>query len=296
MGEKSGAIKAPAKLNIRLKVTGRRPDGYHDLVSIMVPVDLFDHLEMRVIPGGVTLSCTGLPVPGDETNLVVKAAQAFLDRTGVQRGVAIRLEKRIPVAAGMGGGSSDAAGVLLLLNRLSGKPLSPEALQETAKDLGADVPFFLACRPAVARGIGEILDPISLWPEFRYVIVTPRIKVSTAWVYRNLQLKKLTKDEHVHISEILREKPEAIARILDNDLESVTSARFPVIETIKHSLLGAGAEGALMTGSGPSVFGVFSSPGQAETARDHLVSRNLGDVFLVRKWERPSALSRKFRR
>jgi 4-diphosphocytidyl-2-C-methyl-D-erythritol kinase len=286
VGKETRRIKAPAKLNIRLKVTGRRPDGYHDLVSIMVPVDLFDHLEMRVIPEGVTLSCTGLSVPEDETNLVVKAAQAFLRRTGVQKGVAIRLEKRIPVAAGMGGGSSDAAGVLLLLNRLSGKPLSQEALQETAKDLGADVPFFLACRPAVARGIGEVVDPISLWPEFRYVIVTPRIKVSTAWVYRNLQLKELTKDEHVHISEILREKPEAIARILDNDLESVTSARFPVIETIKHSLLDAGAEGALMTGSGPSVFGVFSSSGQAEAARDLLLSRDLGDVFLVRKYER----------
>lgn len=289
-------IRAPAKLNIRLKVTGRRPDGYHDLVSIMVPVDLFDHLEMRVIPKGVTFSCCGLPVPENETNLVVKAARAFFLKAGAAQGVSIRLEKRIPVAAGMGGGSSDAASTLLLLNELWGKPLSLGDLDETARALGADVPFFLACRPAIARGIGEILDPISAWPEFWYVIVTPRIQVSTSWVYENLQLKELTRDEYLHISDILREKPEAIARILENDLESVTSARFPAIETIKHLLLDVGAEGALMTGSGPSVFGLFSSSEQAEAARDQLLSRNLGDVFLVRKWERPSALSRKFRR
>ena len=285
-GQEVHRIRAPAKLNICLKVTGRRPDGYHELVSVMIPVDLFDHLEMRVIPEGVFLSCSGLPVPSDETNLVVKAARAFFARAGLKKGVSIRLEKRIPVAAGMGGGSSDAASALLLLNELWGQPLSPEDLHETAQALGADVPFFLACKPAIAGGIGDILDPISAWPEFRYVVVTPRIQVSTAWVYENLQLKELTRDEYLHINTILREKPVEIARILDNDLESVTSARFPIIETIKHLLLDSGAQGALMTGSGPSVFGVFSASGQAAAAKDHLLSRNPGDVFLVRKWER----------
>jgi 4-diphosphocytidyl-2-C-methyl-D-erythritol kinase len=284
--ERVGAIEAPAKLNIRLKVTGRRPDGYHDLVSIMVPVDLFDHLEMRVIPKGISLSCGGYPVPEDETNLVAKAARAFFTKANLDHGVSIRIEKRIPVAAGMGGGSSDAAAALLLMNALWENPLSPGDLHETGRTLGADVPFFLACRPAVARGIGDILDPISMWPEFWYVIVTPRIGVSTSWVYRNFQLKELTRNEHFHIKNLLRERPVAIARILENDLESVTSARFPEIEKIKHSLLNAGAEGALMTGSGPTVFGVFSSSGPAEAARDHLISQDAGDVFLVRKWER----------
>jgi 4-diphosphocytidyl-2-C-methyl-D-erythritol kinase len=279
-------IKAPAKLNIRLKVTGRRPDGYHDLVSVMVPIDLFDVLEMQVIPEGLMFACRGLKVPDDESNLVAKAAQAFFTRAGLKKGISIRLEKRIPVAAGMGGGSSDAAAALLLLNQVCSKPLSPEDLHVTARALGADVPFFLASRPSLARGIGDILEPIEAWPEFWYVVVTPPIQVSTAWVYRNLQLKKLTSDEYHHISDILREKPAAIARILENDLESVTSARFPVIETIKHVLLDSGAEGALMTGSGPTVFGVFDSSRQAEAARDHLLSQKLGDVFLVRKWER----------
>ena len=279
-------IKAPAKLNIRLKVTGRRPDGYHDLVSIMVPIDVFDVLKMQGIPEGVVFSSRGLKVPGDERNLVVKAAKAFFDKTGLNKGVSIRLDKRIPVAAGMGGGSSDAAAVLLLLNQVCSEPLSREDLRATARDLGADVPFFLASKASLARGIGDILELIEAWPDFRYVVVTPPIQVSTAWVYRNLQLKELTRDEYHHINDMLREKPAAIARILENDLESVTSAKFPVIETIKHVLLDLGAEGALMTGSGPTVFGVFLSPRQAEAARNHLLSQKLGDVFLARKWER----------
>jgi len=279
-------IKAPAKLNIRLKVTGRRPDGYHDLVSIMVAIDLFDLLEVRVVPEGVMFSCRGLEVPEDERNLVVKAAKAFFAKAGLEKGVSIRLQKRIPVAAGMGGGSSDAAAALLLLNQACSKPLSPEDLHQTARALGADVPFFLECRPSLARGIGDILEPIEAWPEFWYVVVTPPIHVSTAWVYRSLQLKELTRDEYGRISAILREKPAPIAGILENDLESVTSARFPVIETIKHLLLDSGAEGALMTGSGPTVFGVFDSSRKAKAARDQLLSQNLGDVFLVRKWER----------
>ena len=142
-------IKAPAKLNIRLKVTGRRPDGYHDLVSIMVPIDVFDVLKMQGIPEGVVFSSRGLKVPGDERNLVVKAAKAFFDKTGLNKGVSIRLDKRIPVAAGMGGGSSDAAAVLLLLNQVCSEPLSREDLRATARDLGADVPFFLASKASL---------------------------------------------------------------------------------------------------------------------------------------------------
>ena len=133
-----------------------------------------------------------------------------------------------------------------------------------------------------------MVEPIPGWPEFCYVIMTPRIQVSTSWVYQNVQLKELTRDEYSHIKAVLREKPVAIARILENDLESVTSARFPIIETVKHSLLDLGAEGALMTGSGPSVFGLFTSFEQAAAARESLVSLNLGDVFLARQWERGS--------
>jgi 4-diphosphocytidyl-2-C-methyl-D-erythritol kinase len=279
-------IKTPAKLNIRLKVTGRRPDGYHDLVSFMVPVDLFDFLELSPAPEGVSLSCQGFPVPADETNLTVRAARAFLSKAGMDKGVFIKLEKKIPVAAGMGGGSSDAAAVLLLLNEMWAQPLSAATLYELACGLGADVPFFLNCKPSLARGIGEILEPVEGWPDFWFVIVHPPIHVSTSWVYRNLQLKELTRDDYDRTKIILKEKSVPVAGILENDLESVTSARFPVIETIKHSLSELGAEGALMTGSGPSVFGVFRSPRRAKAAKAHLLSLRLGEVFLVRKWER----------
>lgn len=280
-------VKAPAKLNIRLKITGMRPDGYHELVSLMVPIDLLDLLEVSSDPSrGIALACEGYHVPSDETNLVHRAAQSFLHRTGIQMGVRIKLVKNIPVSAGMGGGSSDAAAVLLALNEICSEPLSLEELHSIAVQLGADVPFFLYGRPAIARGIGEILEPVEAWPKLWYVIVTPPLQVSTAWVYRNLRSKKLTKDEYGYIKDTLRKDLFTVSEILENDLETITSASFPVIDTIKKHLLDAGAEGALMTGSGPTVFGVFNSQDQAILARKHAISRDLGDVFLAKGWER----------
>ena len=280
-------VKAPAKLNIRLKITGIRPDGYHELVSIMVPIDLFDLLEVSPNASGrIDLGCEGFHVPSDETNLVHRAVRSFLLRTGIQIGVRIALIKNIPVSAGMGGGSSDAAAALLALNEMCSGPLSQEELHSIAIQLGADVPFFLYCRPAIARGIGEILDPLEGWPKFWYVIVTPPVQVSTAWVYRNLRSKKLTKGEYDYIKDMLKKDHFTISHILENDLETVTSASFPVIDTIKKHLLDAGAEGALMTGSGPTVFGVFNRQGQAILAKKHAISLDLGDVFLAKGWER----------
>ncbi len=278
--EKSKLL-APAKLNIRLKVTGRRPDGYHELFSIMVPVSLFDHLELEMtLNGRIRLTCQGLPIPVNEKNLVYRAAQAFFSRTGCESGLSLKLTKNIPVAAGLGGGSSDAAGTLMALNDMCSNPLTSGELAELAVSLGADIPFFLKNSPCVARGIGEILEPIEKWPEFWYVIVTPPIKVSTAWVYANLKLK-LTTGEYDFIIACLVSDSFDIAEILENDLETVTVSHFPVINTIKKSLLDRGAKGALMTGSGPSVFGIFESKDQALSAKSHLSSRNLGDIFVV---------------
>ncbi len=274
-------ITSPAKLNIRLKVTGRRPDGYHDLVSIMVPIDLFDHIELETgRTQGISLSCKGLSVPEDETNLVFRAARAFFSRTGLEQRLSIKLTKNIPVAAGLGGGSSNAACTLNALNKMWSDPLSFQDLEEVAVRLGADVPFFLYSRPCIARGIGEILKPIEKWPELWYVIVMPPIRVSTAWVYGNLKLK-LTKDEYLFILQRLAKDPIDIMGILENDLERVTASHFPVVNAIKKSLVDAGAEGALMTGSGPSVFGIFKSGDHALLAKRHLASQNLGAVFAV---------------
>lgn len=271
-------------MNLRLKVTGRRPDGYHELVSLMVPVDICDVLEFQVIPEKVELAWEGLPVPADENNLVLRAAEAFFGRSGLKGGVFARVTKNIPVAAGMGGGSSDAAATLLSLNHLWSSPLTLKTLKELALQLGADVPFFLVPRPSIARGVGEVLEPVERWPEFWYLIVTPRFQVSTAWVYGNLRLG-LTSDEYVRIKDQLGKECLVISQFLENDLESVTSAKFPILERIKKTLLEAGAEGALMTGSGPSVFGVFGSKKQAERAREKILPHNFGGVLLATNWK-----------
>jgi 4-diphosphocytidyl-2-C-methyl-D-erythritol kinase len=155
-----------------------------------------------------------------------------------------------------------------------------------AVELGADVPFFLESKPSLATGIGEILEPLEKWPKFWYVIVKPPLQVATSWVYKNLKLK-LTRGEYDFIVKILKSDPFTISDLLDNDLERVTAARFPIIETIKTCLMDTGAEGALMSGSGPSVFGVFSSLNQAERAKKSLISQNLGDLFVVTDWKRP---------
>ena len=279
-------IKAPAKLNLRLKVTGLRRDGYHELVSVMIPIDLFDLLEFEDIrERGIRLVCEGKKVPRDETNLVHRAARSFFSRTGIREGVAIKLIKNIPVSAGMGGGSSDAAAVLLALNEMWSRPLSFAELHKVAVELGADVPFFLIGKPCLARGIGEILEPLKTWPKCWYIIVRPPVEVSTSWVYGNLKLI-LTTGEYDYIKQVLNDAPVSIPQILENDLERVTLAAFPVIETIKKSLIQAGAQGALMTGSGPSVFGVFTTEEQALSGKQQLVLQNLGDVFMATTWSK----------
>jgi len=247
-------------------------------------VDICDVLEFQVRPEKVELIWEGLPVPVDENNLVIRAAEAFLVRSGLKGGVFARVTKNIPVAAGMGGGSSDAAATLLCLNHLWSGPLTLETLRELALQLGADVPFFLEPKPSIARGIGEVLEPIARWPELWYLIVTPRFQVSTAWVYGNLRLG-LTLNEYGRIKDQLGKESLVISQFLDNDLESVTSAKFPMLVRIKKTLLDAGAEGALMTGSGPSVFGVFSSRKQAEQAREKIVPHDFGMVLLAANWK-----------
>ena len=290
MDARTYTTKASAKLNLRLKVIGLRPDGYHELVSLMVPVDICDMLEFQVIPEKIELVWEGLPVPVDEHNLVKRAAAAFFDRSSVRGGISVRVTKNIPVAAGMGGGSSDAAATLLSLNHLWSGPLSPGALKDLALQLGADVPFFLDPRPSIARGVGEILEPVERWPEFWYLIVTPRFQVSTAWVYGNLRLG-LTRNEYDRIRDELGKESLVISQFLENDLESVTSAKFPILDRIKKTLLDAGAEGALMTGSGPSVFGVFGSRNRAEQAKEKILPHDFGMVLLASNWKQKPLLS-----
>ena len=288
------SVFAPAKVNICLRVTGRRPDGYHELVSIMVPVALYDQLELEFIEEpGIRMICRGFSAPSSADNLAWRAAQSFFSRIGWLKGLFITLTKGIPVAAGLGGGSSDAAATLMALNELFSKPLLPKELAELALKLGADVPFFLRRCPCIARGIGEILEPLPKFPPLSYVIVMPDVSVSTAWAYKALDQPsfdlleedkpelELTTDDIYYMKRNLEKMPMEVCRLLVNDLERVTAARFPIIEEIKQSLVDAGAMGALMSGSGPSVFGVFRSETMASRAKSILDTASLGHVFVV---------------
>lgn len=287
-------LKAPAKLNFGLRVLGRRQDGYHELETVMVPVALYDEIDLEITGCGVKVSGEGFEVPDDEGNLVGRAAKEFFRAARVEGGITARIRKRIPVAAGLGGGSSDAACTLKALNDMYGRPLATGALETVALCVGADVPFFLKGGPCLAGGIGEILKPVKNWPELWYVIVTPPIHVSTARVYGSLKSPpveaqnpdtgefRLTEKALGYIIAHLEQRPFNIGDFLENDLEPVTTSDFPVILEIKKALIEAGAEGALMSGSGPSVFGVFTSREDALRGKKPLVLMDVGDVFLVR--------------
>ena len=281
-GQAGIEMEAPAKLNLVLRITGQRADGYHEIESVFVPVALYDTVKITMCAQGIGLLCKGKKLPEDPNNLVYQAAHRFFLRTGISNGAEITLTKRIPISAGLGGGSSDAAATLRGLNLLWDHPLSEEDLKKVALSLGADVPFFLLQKPAVARGIGEILEPIDGFPEWWYAIVCPELRVSTEWAYKMVRLR-LTDRGDKDIMKIFDGATPSIPDLLFNDLESVTLRKYPFLSSIKASLKALGALGALMTGSGPGIFGVFDSEKRAHDAGKALLSQwRKHDVFVVK--------------
>jgi 4-diphosphocytidyl-2-C-methyl-D-erythritol kinase len=267
----------PAKVNLYLKVLARREDGYHDLVTVMQPLSLAD--ELRLAPGkGLSLVCRHPEVPSGQQNLVWRAAEKFGSATGQIPQIHIELVKKIPVAAGLGGGSSDAAGTLLALNELTGKPLSAEALHELAAELGADVPFFLLRGPAVGRGIGTILSPLDL-PPYWYVLLNPGLAISTAWVYGNLDLKALAQTGAPLPVDWDGDHPETWVA---NDLETVTLSRYPELRELLAGLSEAGALVQGMSGSGPTLFGLFYEAEAAQAAVSKLRQNFSGWITVTR--------------
>jgi 4-diphosphocytidyl-2-C-methyl-D-erythritol kinase len=257
-------LQAPAKVNYRLDVVRRRPDGYHDLRMIMQRIGLCDDIVITELETpGIRVSCGAAGVPEGPDNIVWRAADALLRRSGRQTGLAIQITKRIPVAAGLGGGSSDGATVLMGVNELLGLGLSDQELMAIGVTLGADVPFFIFKRTALAEGIGEQLTALDGVPPVWLVLVNPNVPVSTAWVYQNL---RLTSEKVLTKIPLLYNSVADVCAVLANDLETVTISRYSIIREIKERLLAAGASGALMSGSGPTVFGVFSDEGAARQA------------------------------
>lgn len=280
---RSAVLAAPAKINIFLRVLGKRADGFHEISTLMQPVSLYDEVTIEVSSGsGITLESTEGAPSGPE-NIAFRAASLFLEETGIDVRVSIKLRKNTPSGAGLGGGSSDAATVLMGLNDLLEAGLDDATLMELAARLGSDVPFFILRRPALATGRGEILDPVDL-PAFDYVLVNPGVVVPTARVYSNLDLTKSLENSNLTVSVETLEGPENLVKILHNDLEGVTVSDHPVVNALKDRLIEAGALGSLMSGSGPTVFGVFSGRDAASAAFDALIREldSTHSVFLVR--------------
>lgn len=283
-------ILSPAKINLFLQVTGRRSDGYHKLVTLMSCISLYDVMTFDFETPGISVRCDSPNVPDNEANLAFKAANLFYDRlstvggchvgSGGCGGVSIFIEKQIPVAAGLGGGSSNAGRTLLQLNQYHGWPFSAVEMNRMGLAIGADVPFFLQEKPAVATGIGERLKVYSGLPVLPMVVACPDISVSTAAVYKklNLGLTKCGKKLKNFFSD---KSAFDVDQYLCNDLETVAIPKYPVISDIKRQLLQMGAHGALMSGSGPAVFGIYPDLRKARRACERLSTQHLWRLFVA---------------
>ncbi len=272
-------LLAPAKINLGLRILGRREDGYHLLESLFVPIDLADRVaiescDTRRVDFHLESDVPG--VPGDGSNLVVRAALAFLAAAGMEAGLRLVLEKQIPAAAGLGGGSSDAAAVLRGLARIYPDAISPEGLRELALRLGADVPYFLDPRPALVTGIGEEIVPIPGIPVFSLLLVHPGVPLATPDVYRayrtsGASLTPVPAGSTIRRIRALREGGDhALAELLENDLEPTAGKLCPRILELREVIEGNGALAVGMSGSGPTVFGIFRDTIAASQARDRL--------------------------
>ncbi|MCI6018001.1 MAG: 4-(cytidine 5'-diphospho)-2-C-methyl-D-erythritol kinase [Clostridiales bacterium] len=279
-------LKAMAKINLGLDVIGKREDGYHELRMVMQMINLYDKISITVSrEPGIRLT-TNLPfLPVNENNIVCKAAKLIIDEFHLDKGVDIILEKHIPVAAGMAGGSSDGACVLYGMNKLFGLGLSKKELMTRGVRLGADVPYCILRTTALSEGIGEILTTLPPMPKCHILVAKPGISVSTKAVFGKLNVNDIRHHPDIDgiVSAIRENNLYQIAKKMENTLESVTIRDYPVIDTIKQTMAANGALGALMSGSGPTVFGLYDDEKKAKDAYCVLKQGNLAkQVFLTR--------------
>lgn len=270
--DKSIQIKSRAKINLSLDVLGRRDNGYHDVEMVMQQINLYDIVTIEKSASGITLTCSDHFLPTDDKNLAYRAAQLMMDLFSLEVGFRIHIEKNIPIAAGLAGGSTNAAAVITGINELCQLGLSTQKLQEIGFQLGADIPFCFMEGCAVARGLGEQLTPIRGFEHAWMVLVKPNFGVSTKEVYTQLNLDAIT--EHPDTSRMIQalenqNKFEIYTQMI-NVLESVTLKLYPKVSEIKSTLSEFGADSVLMSGSGPTVFGFFSTYERAKTAHKKL--------------------------
>lgn len=279
-------LKARAKINLGLDVVRRREDGYHEVKMVMQMLRLYDQIDIeKTQESGILVRSNLSFLPTDERNIAYKAAKVMIDRFGLEQGVIIRIEKHIPVAAGMAGGSTDCAAVLYGMNKLFGLRLNQKKLREIGVKLGADVPYCLMRQTALSEGIGEILTPISPLQDCPILIAKPSVSVSTRHVYEHLKLDEQTM--HPDIDGIVTALADGdlygVTDRMANVLETVTVLEHPVIDEIKKQMMASGAVNALMSGSGPTVFGIFDDEEKAKKACEDMKASGLArQIYLTR--------------
>ena len=260
------SLPSYAKINLGLQVIRKRPDGYHDIETVMQTVDLTDTVTVAPLPSQIEVTCTDPSVPVDDRNLVYRAAQMLRDQFGIEGGVRIDIQKQIPVAAGLAGGSGNGAVTLLALNRLWELNLSEQDLLGLAAQLGSDIPFCMIGGTALATGRGEHVEQLDVQCPCAFVLATPDCQISSAWVYQNLKIS-LT-NTHSMINLILcalrQSDTMQLVSCIQNDLEKSVLEAFPIVDRVKRVLAGCGASGVLMSGSGPTVFGIVPERTVAE--------------------------------
>ena len=273
--------KSPCKVNLLLNILGRRADGFHELETVFQPVALCDEMTFEPAANGITLSCNDKTLPTDSGNLVYRAAEKFFTAAKTSGGVKIHLEKKIPLAAGLGGGSGNAAITLLALNELFGKPLAGERLFEIAAALGSDIPFFLQEKPALAIGRGEKIQPVEKFAVLRgkaFLLIHPGFGISTPWAYQNLARFPAAlngrKGRAQKLISLLQtgDLPSASAEFY-NSLEAPAFEKFPVLKLFKEFLLASGALAALMSGSGSTTFAICENMAAAESLAEKFKSK-----------------------
>jgi 4-diphosphocytidyl-2-C-methyl-D-erythritol kinase len=272
---------SPCKVNLLLNILGKRPDQFHELETVMHPVRLHDTLSLGRGGMGIRLTCSEPSLPTDSGNLVYRAAASFLTAAGISEGIQIHLEKRIPLAAGLGGGSGNAATALVGLNELFGHPLSPDQLVPLAAALGSDVPFFLQSKPALATGRGEKIQSLGFFPSMKgaaFLLIHPGFGIATAWAYQQL----------ARFPSALNGQPGRAKRLVErlqgcdlraagsefyNSLEAPALEKYPLLGLFQEFLRAEGASATLMSGSGSTTFAVFDNRETAEAVAERFEAR-----------------------
>lgn len=275
-------LKAHAKINLSIDVLSRRADGYHDVRMIMQSVSLYDTLKFNICENGIRLYCNSPDIPCNEKNIVFKMLNLIKEKYDISSGIEVDIEKRIPVAAGLAGGSTDAASAIIAANKIWNLGMSYDEMIALGREIGADVPFCIKGGTALSEGIGEKLTPLPPLPTTLVVLAKPPIQVSTRDVYQKLRLDEIiVRPDTNKIIEYIKEgNIRSIPDNLVNVLESVTIKRYPIIDEIKREMVQAGALGSLMSGSGPTVFGIFDDYIKAETSYNRLRDY-IKDVYMV---------------